>query len=840
MTVFLVMHVAAIFVCAILGMAVFLTNTQRVANQTFLLLSLMIVGWLIHLAVGFQTTSVTMAKYCIRAATVFGLFLTLGLNWLRLSILHKEKKLTAILLATPVWLALAVITGLICCTNLYVHDVTFPLARVDAMYPVPEPVFGVGMFLFALYFAISLLALIIMFIRDVRRLSGILRTELQFILLGGTLGLLYGFVPVVLGPLLWNSTQMIQAAPAGAIILNGIVAYGIATKRILEVALFLRRVLAYSLLIAYLVGLYLLISKLAGLFWQAFELPGLDVPNILAAVIISFSMAPMHGLLQRFASQLFISWESTDVALAIQKADAQLQSVTTLDDLLRRFHQIVCKAIGTDDIRILIPQGNQFVQAEPADTNPTTMALANDSPLVGELAARDALLVLDTAERVHATKLLAAVVKQMRQVNASVAVGVHGKDGLSAVLLLGPRFSGRIYSAVEQDMLLLLGHQLAVALENARLYTQVQDSKVYNETLLDYLINGVIAINAEGRITVFNREAQRVTGFSHEAMLNQPVACLPAALAHPLQRILQQGKRLLNREIQLPLNGELVTLRAGGAIFKGHTKKTLGALLVFSDITDFKKLGQQIRRSDRLASVGTLTAGMAHEIKNPLVVLKTFAQLLPERYHDEDFRQTFTNLLPHEVDRIDSIINQLLEFSRPAKPNLEQVSLQAVMTRSLKLVAEEIYKRKATVESHFRVPADIIMADKHQLQQALLNFLLNALDAMSEGGRLSVTTTAVQGRYSPSATADAVPRPYVRLDITDTGCGIASDALAHIFDPFFTTKSNGTGLGLPVAHGIIQEHDGMIDVESQLGRGTTFHIFFPLLVKPVIENPTSA
>ena len=840
MTVFLVLHVAAILVCAMLGVAVFLTNTQRVANQAYLLLSLMLVGWLIHLAVGFQTSSVAVVKYCVRAATIFGIFLTLGLNWLRLSIIHTEKKLGAVLLANPVWLAAAVITSLICCTHFFVRDITFPLTEAGAMALIPEPVYGFGIFFFALYFTITLLVLIITFIRDVHRFSGILRTELQFILLGGTLGLLYGFFPAVLGPLIWNNTQMIRAAPVGAIILNGIIAYGIATKRILEVALFLRRILAYSLLTVYLVVLYLLISKFSGSLWRVFELPDLEVPNILAAVVVAFSMAPMHGLLQRFANQLFIGWESTNVALAIQKAAAQLQSVTTMDELLRRFHQIVSKAVGTDDVRILIPQGDQFVQAEPVDTGPTTPALANDSPVVGELATRETLLVLDTAERGRPTKLLTAVVKQMRQVKASIAVGVHGKDGLSAVLLLGPRLAGSIYSAVEQDMLQLLGHQLAIALENARLYTQVQDSKVYNETLLDHLINGVIAINAEGQITVFNREAQRVTGFSHEAMLNQPVACLPAALAQPLQRILQHGERLLNREIQLPLNGELVTLRAGGAMFKGHTQKILGALLVFSDITDFKKLGQQIRRSDRLASVGTLTAGMAHEIKNPLVVLKTFAQLLPERYHDEDFRQTFTSLLPHEVDRIDSIINQLLEFSRPAKPNLEQVSLQAIMKLSLKLVAEEIYKRKITVESHFHVPADAIMADKHQLQQALLNFLLNALDAMTAGGRLIVTTTAVEGSYNSLATADAVPRPYVRLDITDTGCGIAPDALAHIFDPFFTTKSNGTGLGLPVAHGIIQEHDGMIDVESQWGQGTTFHIFFPLLAKPVIETPISA
>jgi PAS domain S-box-containing protein len=364
----------------------------------------------------------------------------------------------------------------------------------------------------------------------------------------------------------------------------------------------------------------------------------------------------------------------------------------------------------------------------------------------------------------------------------------------------------------------------------------VQDGKIYNEILLDNLVNGVIAVNAEGCVTVFNREAQRVTGLLFEEAINRPLTCLPTPLAEPIRHILGHGQRMLNREIHLTHHHAEVTVRAGGTVFKSHTGKILGALLVFSDITDIKKLESQVRRADRLASIGTLSAGMAHEIKNPLVALKAFTQMLPERYNDEDFRNTFSNLVHHEVERIDTIVNQLLEFSRPSKPDLVRVALHPVIKHSLKLVSEEALKRQIKLENQFEAENDVIMADRHQLQQVLLNFLLNAMDSMAENGRLMVTTAVVEGQYSPTG-ADVAPRPYIRLDIADTGCGIAQDALPHIFDPFFTTKSNGTGLGLTVAHGIIQEHGGMIDVESRVGQGTVFHIFFPLQTKAAIDTP---
>ncbi len=257
----------------------------------------------------------------------------------------------------------------------------------------------------------------------------------------------------------------------------------------------------------------------------------------------------------------------------------------------------------------------------------------------------------------------------------------------------------------------------------------------------------------------------------------------------------------------------------------------LGVLVVLTDITALKRLELQIRRSDRLASLGTLSAGMAHEIKNPLVSIKTFAQLLPERYQDSDFRETFSNLIGHEIDRIDSLVNQLLRFARPAKPLLKPMHVHTVLEKSLQLVGHRLYQKEIKLTRSWQADVDTIRADADQLEQVFLNFFLNAMDAMKRGGEMVVSTEIRPAEEWVAAVtgANGGAHEILRITIRDTGEGIRSEDIPHVFDPFFTTKDYGTGLGLSVVHGIIQEHAGQIEVESELSKGTAFHILLPLV-----------
>jgi signal transduction histidine kinase len=225
-----------------------------------------------------------------------------------------------------------------------------------------------------------------------------------------------------------------------------------------------------------------------------------------------------------------------------------------------------------------------------------------------------------------------------------------------------------------------------------------------------------------------------------------------------------------------------------------------------------------MHRAERLASLGTLTAGLAHEIRNPLVAIKTFTELLPERIDDEEFRDHFLNVTAGEVERISSLVTELLEFSRPSPPNLKEEQLNEVVEKMLLLVATETKKKGLVVEKELWDKLPSVLIDREQIKQVLLNVLLNAVDATPEKGSIAVRTRKV---------ARNGQRDLVQIEIRDTGNGISPDKLEHIFTPFYTTKYNGSGLGLAISHQIIQEHEGYIDVESKVDSGTTFYINLP-------------
>ncbi|HSR87788.1 MAG TPA: ATP-binding protein, partial [Pontiella sp.] len=222
------------------------------------------------------------------------------------------------------------------------------------------------------------------------------------------------------------------------------------------------------------------------------------------------------------------------------------------------------------------------------------------------------------------------------------------------------------------------------------------------------------------------------------------------------------------------------------------------------------------------------------EIKNPLVTIKTFTQLLPERYADDDFRQDFSSLVAHEVSRIDGIVNELLSFSKPTKPHLIPMNLHDVIGQILKLTHEQMVQNDIKVIDGRNALNPRILGDSKLLSQALINLTLNAVEAIGKDGTITIGTTNARYRFANSDGPDqSAIKECIRIQISDSGQGIEPDHLKKIFDPFFTRKSEGTGMGLSVAHGIIQEHHAVIDVESETGKGTTFYIYVPILEEEV-------
>jgi signal transduction histidine kinase len=236
---------------------------------------------------------------------------------------------------------------------------------------------------------------------------------------------------------------------------------------------------------------------------------------------------------------------------------------------------------------------------------------------------------------------------------------------------------------------------------------------------------------------------------------------------------------------------------------------------------DLKKSKSYIRRADRLASLGTLTAGLAHEIRNPLVAIKTFTQLLPERLEDEEFRNHFLNIASGEVDRISSLVTELLEFARPSEPKFELEDIHNILDGMILLVSTETKSKHINVIKDYASDLHPITIDREQMKQVFLNILLNAIEATPENGKITVKTRSF---VKPEG------EPYIQIEVTDNGNGIPEEYLEDIFTPFFTTKEKGSGLGLSISTQIVQDHKGYIDVESQLNKGSSFFINLPLIL----------
>jgi PAS domain S-box-containing protein len=821
---------AAAVVQSALGLTVFFANPRRKSNQCLLLLSFLALGWLATLYYGFAATKLTTATACMREAFAAGALVLAGFNLLRLSIRYQTQNWSGILRRSRFWLvATAGIIGF-CQTRFFLEGARLPSGIGNA---APQPIYGPAAPIYAAYFAVAIAILIISAARDLKQTKGGQRTELAFILVGGVATLAVSLLLSIALRFFVDPLRLLWFAPFRVVLFSAIVAYGIATRKIMEVGVLFRRLISYGLLSTYLLALYILVWWLAATALRSSVSNAHTIAHVTAAIVVAFAMAPARGISQRLAERLFIGSHQLDFRATVSKAAKILASVTTLRDLLDRFAHTVAEAVGTDRVFILLQDKQGFSQQYPmADIGSRQrLELTSDQATIVELGSNREPIVMDELHRARPTPQLQRVMRQLDSLQIALAMGIFARDQLAGVLLLGPRRSGRIYGSVEQSALQVLCGQLAVAIENAELFTEVQNAKIYNETLLENLTSGVIAAGTDERITVFNNEAGLITGLNSEAMLDRSLDNLPNQLGAPLRETLRTGKSQESGEISLRVGNNDLIVRTSTQIFHGEDGEMLGALMVLTDITAIKRLELQIRRSDRLASLGTLSAGMAHEIKNPLVSIKTFAQLLPERYQDSDFRETFSNLIGHEIDRIDSLVNQLLRFARPTKPILKQLHAHEVLEKSLLLIGHRLYQKEIKLTRSWEADVDTIRADADQLEQVFLNFFLNAIDAMKNGGELIVGTQIRNEEtwLSSISQSNGEAREALRITIRDNGEGIRSEDIPHVFDPFFSTKDYGTGLGLSVVHGIIQEHGGQVEVESELKKGTAFHILLPLV-----------
>jgi PAS domain S-box-containing protein len=397
---------------------------------------------------------------------------------------------------------------------------------------------------------------------------------------------------------------------------------------------------------------------------------------------------------------------------------------------------------------------------------------------------------------------------------------------------------GRLATAFN-DMAAQLLHQ-RTALEEAhgglrRQFEELADLKSYTDNILGSLTSGIVTIDLDGRVVTLNSAAELLTGFFRGEASGRYCTELFAHtpdISDLLTETLASHAPITGVPLTLRRrNGSALPIEFSTAPLKGGEGKDLGAIGVFRDVTLVRQLESDLRRSDRLAALGTLAAGLAHEIKNPLTSLLTFSRHLDRKVDDPNFRERFRNVVPRELERINGIVERLLELARPSRMSFALTRLPELLERALELHVEQLDEQHVEVVREYARDVPPIQADKDALYRVFVNLIANALDAMPRGGRLTVRA-GWAGTRDPVRAARGQAANRVKIEIEDTGVGIQPSDTDRVFNPFYTTRDSGTGLGLALAHKIIEDHGGGISFESVPGRGTTFKIVLSLIPDP--------
>ena len=373
------------------------------------------------------------------------------------------------------------------------------------------------------------------------------------------------------------------------------------------------------------------------------------------------------------------------------------------------------------------------------------------------------------------------------------------------------------------------------ALENAntelrRGFEELADLKSYTDNILASLTTGIVTIDLEGRVVTLNPAAELMTGFFAGEVRGRyctEVFAHTPDLAELLMETLASHVAAPGVTVTLRRrNGRAMPVELSAAPLRGGESKALGVIGVFRDLTRVHQLEDRLRRSDRLAAIGELAAGLAHEIKNPLTSLLTFSRHLSRRFEDPDFRTKFLSVVPRELERINTIVERLLELARPARLTFKPLRLPALLERVLELYGDRLEAQSVRIVRDWRRDVPVVWVDQEALYRALVNLVANALDAMPRGGTL---TLRVVWSDAETLVGARVGTRRVAVEVEDSGTGIEPADLDRVFNPFFSTKEGGTGLGLALTQKIVEDHGGSIDVRSAPGAGALFRIVLPLM-----------
>jgi PAS domain S-box-containing protein len=680
------------------------------------------------------------------------------------------------------------------------------------------------------YLAVSLVAGFAIMVRALRQVRSVTaRRQLRWIVWGTALGSLpfvFGYaLPFAFG------FRTLRGFELTALLLGLIplaFASAIVRYRLMDVEVIIKRALVYAAALAAIAAIYSVLLRVAGAMFLRNAEDANPIIALLATFVVVLLSRPVKNAIQTGLDRVYYR-DRYDYRRALVGFARDLNSDLDLQRLSERLVNRVTETLVVDRMALMLAP----VSADSGDFVTIAHSGFPDAPpqltRVSEVATRlfsGHTLVLDENPALRRLDL-----REMEYWRAS---GIHyfvpcvSKEGTIAVMALGRKSNAEPLSSEDMALLSAVAAQAATALENGRLYRQLRTKaeelermRRFSENILESLNDGMAVLDRNGVVVRWNRQMEELYGVRHETAIGQSLGTLfdraivsmirgsstasPEGSAHyrvPMTTRHDQARRLLVNLGATPLRDD-----AGNAV---------GTIILVEDISTRVQLEEQLQISEKMASIGLLAAGVAHEVNTPLTGISSYTQMLLQQAPSDDPSTKVLEKIERQTFRAAKIVNGLLNLARPAQVDSGPCDINAVINDVLSLLEHQFRTGSIQVRKELAAAAPVVQGIEHKLQQVFLNLFLNARDAMPKGGWLTIVTREDQD--------GAV------IEVGDTGSGIPPEQLSRIYDPFFTTKEigKGTGLGLSITYGIVQEHGGTITCDSHIGQGTRFSIRLPL------------
>jgi PAS domain S-box-containing protein len=678
--------------------------------------------------------------------------------------------------------------------------------------------------------ACAMVALVVM-VRAFREVTSLTaRRQLRWIAWGTILGvgpfaMFYG-LPWAFGidpPLALQLT----AVPLGLVPLT--FASAIVRYRLRDIEVIVKRGLAYAAFLAASGAFCIAMRRTAGFFFPGDNDPRNWILAILATIVVVLVAQPVKEAVQDALDRLFYR-DRHDYRRALVGFARDLNTDLDVVRLSQRLVSRIVQTLVVDRMALMLAdeRSHDFSSIGDFGFSRSVPKLSRQSSLIPRL---DAGYTVALDDPIAAALFVAEEVEFWRDAGVYYFVPCVFEGGAIAVLALGRKETDLPFNSEDLTLLTAVAGQAATAIENGRLYRQLHlkaeeldGLREFNENILESLEDGLVVFDDAERIVRWNRALEGFYGVSRDEAIGRT---LSDAFEAPFVEALRadrrenppgstlfrvpltgrkQGARLLVNATAVPLQGSM------------DGESEAGTILLIENITDRVRLVEQLQLSEKMASIGVLAAGVAHEVNTPLTGISSFTQMLLENADPTDPKTALLEKIERQTFRAAKIVNGLLNLSRPGRSGNERtpVDLNAVIGDVFSLLEHQFSTANIKVRRELSPTPVEVLGIEHQLQQVFLNLFLNARDAMPRGGWLSVVTRLEDER--------------VVAEVADTGSGIPSEHLARIYDPFFTTKAigRGTGLGLSITYGIVHEHDGTIRCESEVGHGTRFTLTLAL------------